>query len=141
MSPSFVTELGGGNRVITFVIWADANLIGAANADANAPIAADDSGETVVEEGYPVDEGEHGHETEFTVGSTVVTTEAVNLRVSPSRQAELVTELAAGTVATVTGPIEQAQGLNWVPVTVETPDGTLAGYVAADFITAAEPAV
>ena len=135
----FVRELGGGNRVITFVIWADANVIAAANANENAPIA-NDAGETVVEEGYPVDEGEHAHEADFAVGSSVVTTEAVNLRVSPSRQAELVTELAAGTVATVTGPVEQAQGLNWVPVTVETPDGTLAGYVAADFITPAEPA-
>ncbi len=178
----FVTELGGDNRVITFVIWADANVIRAANANANAPIA-NDSGETVVEEGYPVDEGEHDHEAQtadadgnglsdgdegaagtdpltaeessgnvdtgdsspgsaaFPVGSTVITTEAVNLRAGPSRQAELVTELAVGTVATVTGPVEQAQGLNWVPVTVETPDGTLAGYVAADFITPAEPAV
>lgn len=196
----FVRELGGDNRVITFVIWADANVIGAANANANAPIA--DSTTETAEEGYAV-EGEHEHETEtadadgdgltddqeaelgtdpanpdtdgdgvsdgdevtagtdtaeessgdveagdsstgsaaFPEGSTVVTTEAVNLRVSPSRQAELVTELAAGTVATVTGPVEQAQGLDWVPVTVETPDGTLAGYVAADFITPAEPAV
>jgi hypothetical protein len=131
----FVTELGGGNRVITFVIWADANVIAAAKANPKAPIV--DTTTETVEEGYPSTVGS----TEFTVGSTVVTADTVNLRVSPSRQADIVIELAEDTVATVTGPIEQAQGVNWVPVTVETPDGTLAGYVAADFITPAELAV
>ncbi len=67
-------------------------------------------------------------------GTTVVTIDAVNLRVAPSRQAEVVTELAAGTVLTVTGPTETSEGLAWVPVA--TSDGT-AGYVAAEFLAAA----
>jgi hypothetical protein len=208
----FVTELGGNNRVITFVIWADANIIAAANANDNAPIA-NASDETVVEEGYPVDEGEHDHEAvvadgdgdgdglidddeaniygtdpfvfdtdadgigdgaevtvhgtnplvfdtdadgigdgdevaastdpltaeaavvasdgSFAEGSTVVTIDTVNLRATPSRQGDIIQELPAGTALTVSGPAEQAQGLNWIPVT--TTEGVF-GYVATDFI-------
>ncbi len=73
--------------------------------------------------------------TGFDVGSSVVTNDAVNLRAAASRQADVVTELAAGTPLTVTGPTEEGQGLVWVPVA--TSDGTLTGYVAADFLTLA----
>ncbi len=221
---AFVTELGRGNRVITFVIWADANLMAATHANPNAPVA----NTTTDEESFPVDGGTHDHEGEaaldsdadnlddaaeathgtdsanpdtdadgladgdevhtygttplvwdtdgdgvsdgneifgvgtnplvadgatlnggtsgavaapeagagFAVGATVVTTDAVNLRATASRQGEIVTELAAGTVLTVTGAAVQAQGLTWYPVVVVDPatGQSLAGYVTADFL-------
>ncbi len=187
----FETDLGQGNRALQFVIWADANVIGAAHADANAPIADP----ATDQESFPVDGETHDHEdgedhdtdadgltdadetavygtdlgafdtdgdgagdgdevvagtdpltadgaaaaldanTGFAVGTSVVTNDAVNLRAAASRQAEVVTELAAGTTLTVTGAAEEGQGLVWVPVA--TSDGTLAGYVAADFLTLA----
>jgi hypothetical protein len=75
------------------------------------------------------------------VGSTVVTTESANLRIRPSREAEVVVELSQGTQATVTGEVEEAEGLRWVPVRVTTPDGELQGYVAVDFVDSADPAI
>ncbi|MDP9359567.1 MAG: hypothetical protein M3R02_30625 [Chloroflexota bacterium] len=71
---------------------------------------------------------------DFAVGTTVVTNDAVSLWTAAS-QTEVVTELVAGALLTVTGPGEQVQGVVWVPVV--TPDGALAGYVAADFLTPA----
>ncbi|MDP9440692.1 MAG: SH3 domain-containing protein, partial [Actinomycetota bacterium] len=120
----FETDLGGGDRLVTFVIWADVNLMAAAHANERAPV----SGTTTDQDGFPVD----GEATGFAAGTTVVTNDVVNLRTGASRQADIVTELAAGTLLTVTGAVEQAQGLVWVPVV--TADGTLAGYVAADFL-------
>ncbi len=76
--------------------------------------------------------GSAGTDGGVAVGATVVTTDVVNLRTGASPQAEIVMELAAGTLLTVTGEPEQAEGLAWVPVA--TPDGALAGYVAADFL-------
>ncbi|MDP9355047.1 MAG: SH3 domain-containing protein, partial [Chloroflexota bacterium] len=64
--------------------------------------------------------------------TTVRTVTAGNLRAAPSRQAAIVTVLAAGTELTVTGATERAEGRTWVPVV--TPDGRLTGYVAADFL-------
>jgi hypothetical protein len=121
----FVTDLGGGNQIIQFVIWADANLIAASHANENAPVA----GTTTHSDGIPVDGGSHDHEE--TAGTTVVTTDAVNLRAAPSRQAAIITELAAGTSLTVTGPAEWGQGIEWVPVV--TAEGAT-GYVAAEFL-------
>jgi len=130
----FVTDLGAGKEVVTFVIWADANLIAAAHANPRAPIAD----VTTDEDGYPVDGGDgHDHDAEdhaeagLAAGSTVVTVDSVNLRAAPSRQADVVTELAAGTTLTVTGPAEESQGLLWVPVV--TAEG-LTGYVAAEYL-------
>ncbi len=135
----FVTDLGGDNRVIQFVIWADANLMAATHAAEQAPFEE----VTTDEEGISPDGGaldSHEETTEatvggFAVGTTVVTIDAVNLRTGASRQADVVTELAAGTLLTVTGAAEEGQGLVWVPVV--TSDGALAGYVAADFLTPA----
>jgi hypothetical protein len=129
----FVTPVEGG-EVVTFVIWADANLIAAEQAAEQAPISDTTTDEEVIEviEDAPVDNGAH-----FTEGSTVVTIDVVNLRAVPSRQGDLLQELPAGTVLTVIGPPEESQGLMWVPVT--TVEG-LSGYVAVDFIAAAESA-
>jgi len=214
----FETDLGGGNRVIQFVIWADANLMAAEHANPHAPVA----GTTTDQEGFPVDGGAHtdeattasgdvdadnlsdadeatygtdpanpdtdadaladgdevstygtqplvwdtdgdgvsdgeevfgagtdplvpdgstetapgnapaGDSAGFVVGEAVVTIDAVNLRDGPSRQAGVVTELAAGTALAVTDAVVAAQGVTWVPVV--TPDGRFAGYVAADFL-------
>ncbi len=131
----FVTDLGAGNRVIQFVIWADANLIAATHAAEQAPfeeVTTDEEG--ISPDGRPIDSHEEptAAGAVFAVGTAVVTTDAVNLRVGPSRQAEVVTELTAGTLLTVTGAAEQGQGLVWVPVA--TADGALAGYVAADYL-------
>jgi hypothetical protein len=49
----YATELGGGNRIITFIIWADANIIGAQNAATQAPIAAVTEAPTEVIEATP----------------------------------------------------------------------------------------
>lgn len=129
----FVTPVEGG-EVVTFVIWADANLIAAEQAAEQAPISDTTSDEEVIEviEDAPVDGGAN-----FTEGSTVVTTDVVNLRAVPSRQGDILQELSAGTVLTVIGPAEEGQGVIWVPVT--TAEG-VTGYVAADFIAAAESA-
>ncbi len=135
----FVTDLGGGNRVIQVVIWADANLMAATHAAEQAPfdeVTTDEEG--ISPDGAPIDSHEETTEATaggFAVGTTVVTVDVVNLRTAASRQAEVVTELAAGTALTVTGVVEEGQGLVWV--TVATADGTLAGYVAADFLTQA----
>jgi hypothetical protein len=73
------------------------------------------------------------------VGTTVVTKETANLRVGPSRQADIVLELNADTEAEITGPVERAQGVDWIPVTVTTPEGSVNGYLALDVIKLAEP--
>jgi uncharacterized protein YgiM (DUF1202 family) len=73
------------------------------------------------------------------VGRTVVTKETTNLRVGPSRQADIVGELSADTEAEITGPVERAQGLDWIPVTVTTPEGSVNGYLAVDVVKLAEP--
>ena len=126
----FVTDLGGGNQIVTFVIWADANLIATANAAPQAPFVdvATDA------EGIPVDGGTHAPAgAGFVAGGSAVTTDAVNLRPGPTRQAGIVAELPAGTVVTVTGATEAGQGMTWVPVV--TANG-LVGYVAADYLAA-----
>ncbi|MDP9367784.1 MAG: SH3 domain-containing protein [Chloroflexota bacterium] len=164
----FVTDLGGGNLVVTFVIWADANLMAEADAavdglvggDETASLDSDGDGLSDADEtgifgtdplafdtdGDGVGDGDEmaagtgpltadGNEdisVSFAVSATVVTTDAVNLRTGASQQAEIATELAAGTKLTVTGATEQAEGFTWVPVA--TLDGQLAGYVAADFL-------
>jgi hypothetical protein len=206
----FETDLGAGNRVVTFVIWADANVIGAAHANEHAPIVepttAADAPTATDAEGFPVDSDADGlidedevavygtdplvfdtdadglgdgdevtvygtdplsfdtdadgmgdgdevaagsdpltapadaptpPPTDYAEGATVVTTDAVNLRATPSRQGDILAELAPGTSLTVTGAVERAQGLDWVPVT--TAEG-LSGYVAADFVVPAAPA-
>ncbi len=67
-----------------------------------------------------------------TVGTTMITIDAVNLRATPSRQATIVAELAGGTELMVTDAAVPAEGLAWVPVA--TLDGLLVGYVAADLL-------
>lgn len=202
----FVTDLGAGNLIFTFVIWADADLIAAANAAPQAPIGdtTDQESTEVVEEtpsdtdgdrltdddetttygtdpslfdtdddglgdadeltvhftdpltfdtdGDGVGDGDEvaagtdpltvetavaASDTSFVEGSTVTTIDTVNLRSAPSRQGEVLQELPAGTVLTVTGPAEENQGLTWVSVT--TAEGAL-GYVAAEFIAPTESA-
>ena len=170
----FEADLGGGNRQVTFVIWADADLLAAARANDRAPVGdgveaevpVDGDGDGLTDErevalgtdpanadsdadglldgdevlagtdpltadGVAAPSADAG----FDVGAAVVTNDAVNLRAAPSRQADVVTELAAGTPLTVTGAAEEGQGLVWVPVV--SSDGTLVGYVAADFLTPA----
>ncbi len=76
--------------------------------------------------------------TGFTAGTTVVVTEdGVNLRAAPSRRADIVTTLAAGTPLTVTGQVRSKQGIDWYPVA--TIEGAT-GYVASQFLTATAPA-
>jgi len=57
----------------------------------------------------------------------------VNLRSQPSRGAEILTTKSDGSVLTVTGPEQVADGLKWRPV---TDSGGRRGWVAADFISA-----
>jgi uncharacterized protein YgiM (DUF1202 family) len=71
--------------------------------------------------------------------TVVVIADGVNLRAEPSVEAPVVTELAARTELTVTGPYVEAEGYVWVPVA--TADG-LEGYVTEDWLEpAGEPAV
>lgn len=90
-------------------------------ADETAPAAAD---ETTTPE-YPT----------YEEGTSVETTEAVNLRQGPSRQTEAIGELPAGSALTIRGPFEEGGDLDWWPVT--TASGT-EGFVREDFLRAQE---
>ena len=61
--------------------------------------------------------------------AAVVALARVDLRAGPGRDAPVLAALARGTALTVTGPVERADGVAWVPVAVA---GTgQRGYVAA----------
>jgi len=62
------------------------------------------------------------------VGSAVVTTADVNVRVQPAADSEIITVVPTGSELTVTGP---SVG-EWVPV--EVPDTGETGYVSAQFV-------
>ncbi|HYI24578.1 MAG TPA: SH3 domain-containing protein [Thermomicrobiales bacterium] len=65
--------------------------------------------------------------------SATVNTDNVNLRSEPSTSAEIVRVLASGTVVTITGENQDAEGYTWSPIALE--DGTT-GWVVVDFLTA-----
>lgn len=66
-------------------------------------------------------------------GTTVVTTESqVRLRAEPSTSSEIVAEMPAGTVLTITGAPESGSDLTWYPV--EDPATGETGYVAQQLI-------
>ena len=62
--------------------------------------------------------------------------DVVNLREGPSTDTEIVAELEFGTIVTVTGPAEEADGVTWYPVEVEATGDS--GYVSGAFLEAAE---
>ena len=158
----FVTPVEGG-EVVTFVIWADANLIAAANANPNAPVADTTTGTD--QEGYPVGEGEHVHEAvavdtdgdgltddeEVAAGTDPLTAE-VAVVTSDGSFAEGSTVVTIDTVNLRAAPSRQGDILGELPagttlavtgpaqqaqglswVPVTTTEGVF-GYVAADFI-------
>ncbi len=61
-----------------------------------------------------------------------VNTDGVNMRSEPTTDSEVVQVLAAGTVVTITGDTQEADGYTWAPIQLE--DGT-AGWIVADFLT------
>lgn len=61
-----------------------------------------------------------------------VTTDGVNLRSEPTTSSEVVQVVAAGTVVTITGGPQEADGYTWLPVQLE--DGT-EGWLVQDFLT------
>jgi uncharacterized protein YraI len=54
------------------------------------------------------------------------------MRAAPSTGAAIIAELARGTTLTVTGAVEEGDGLTWYPV--EDPATGQTGYVAADYL-------
>ncbi len=138
----FARELGGGKRVITFVIWADANLIAAAHANAHAPVANANTATDHEAVPVPTPTATSGtpNRSDPTTGAdtapapapaeaatTAVTISETELRDAPSRRGTVVAVLPAGTSVTVTGPAG-GRGAQWVPVT--TGDGRT-GYIEA----------
>jgi hypothetical protein len=74
----------------------------------------------------------------FKQGDVVsVTEDGVNLRSSPSTDADVVTALSAGQQLTISGPSKQGNGHTWWPVTL-VDDPSVSGYVAEDFIQAVQ---
>jgi Bacterial SH3 domain/Cupin domain len=63
----------------------------------------------------------------------VVAEDAVNVRIEPSTDAEIVVVVAEGTEMTVTGPSEEGGGYTWWPVSLND-DPTISGYVVNDFV-------
>ncbi len=63
-----------------------------------------------------------------------VNTDNVNMRSAPSTSAEVVQVLASGTVVTITGDTQDADGYTWAPIQLE--DST-AGWIVTDFLTSA----
>jgi sortase (surface protein transpeptidase) len=61
-----------------------------------------------------------------------VSDDGVNMRSNATTDAEVITVLAAGTVVTITGGSQDANGFTWWPIRLE--DGTT-GWVVADFLT------
>ena len=68
-------------------------------------------------------------------GTSVETTETVNLREGPSTDDAIVTELPAGTGLAIAGEFAEAGQCDWWPVTVPTTNQ--AGFVREDFLRAA----
>ena len=64
-----------------------------------------------------------------------VSEDVVNLRESPSTEADIVEELTFGDAVVVTGPAEEADGVTWYPVEVEETGET--GYVSGSYLEAA----
>jgi len=101
-----------------------ARLASVQGADASAPAA-----DAPVEE-PATDDGADGGLTAG--GQATVSGDGVNLRSDATTEAEVVTVLAAGTVVTITGGSQEANGFTWWPV--QLADGT-SGWVVADFLT------
>jgi len=73
--------------------------------------------------------------TEIAVGAPVVTnTGSVNLRAEPSLAGEAVDQLDEGVELTVIGGPEEADDFTWWQVEVTGSEGTVQGWLAADFI-------
>jgi hypothetical protein len=76
---------------------------------------------------------------EFATGTTVVTTDAVNLRQAPTTGSAIVVELPPGTQVQVTGAAEASSdtttACRWWPVT--NPATSQSGFVREDFVQAA----
>jgi len=66
------------------------------------------------------------------VGSTVVTTDASNMRSGPSTTASVVVVEPAGTTLTVTGPSVVGDGYTWWPV--KDPNTGQTGYIASQLL-------
>lgn len=72
----------------------------------------------------------------FPEGSFVfVNSETLNVRDSASIEGVIVTELTDGAIATVTGAPVTADDYDWYPVSIDTIDGTLSGWVAGSLLT------
>jgi sortase (surface protein transpeptidase) len=65
-------------------------------------------------------------------GTATVNTDGVNLRSEPSTSADVVSVIANGTIVTITGASQDADGYTWWPISLD--DGTT-GWVVADFLT------
>lgn len=65
-------------------------------------------------------------------GTATVNTDGVNLRAEPSTSADVVSVIANGTVVTISGASQDADGYTWWPITLD--DGTT-GWIVADFLT------
>ncbi len=68
----------------------------------------------------------------YPIGTTVETTEVLNLRDGPSTDGNLVTELPAGTQLTISGEFSEQGECDWWPVTVPSTDQS--GFVIEQFI-------
>lgn len=92
--------------------------------------------ETEAPEGPVEDAGDTAEEPAGELGEgaqATVTTGNVNLRSQPSTSSDVVQVLAEGTVVTITGGSQDADGYTWWPVRLE--DGT-EGWIVQDFLTA-----
>jgi sortase (surface protein transpeptidase) len=66
--------------------------------------------------------------------TATVNTDGVNMRSEPTTAAEVVQVLSVGTVVTITGDTQDADGYTWAPIQLE--DGT-PGWIVVDFLTPA----
>ncbi len=68
----------------------------------------------------------------YAIGTTVETTEALNLRDGPSTDSNILTQLSAGTQLTISGEFVEAGQCDWWPVTVASDEQS--GFVIEEFI-------
>lgn len=106
-------------RFLPFADSRDARYIDWSNGATGAALPADGPPAAVLAEG----------------DRAAVAEDVVNLRASPSTDADVVTELERDDVVVVTGPAEEAGGLTWYPVRVEESGET--GYVSGAYLEAA----
>lgn len=130
---SFREEEEGRTLVSVFV----APLVGGSVAAAAAPAPEDaEAAPTSAAAAEPTAEAAAPEATpsaDLAEGSSILTTEAINLRAGPSTDAAIVAQLDAGVVLEVTGATSDD---GWVPV--RDPATGRRGYVTLDFVAAAE---